>query len=48
MVVNLVAVVVIFFLAHLVPVLVSIGYQAHYDESQRGVSQILYFMATAI
>jgi len=45
MVVNLVAVVVIFFLAHLTPVLVSIGYQAHQTNPDVMVSQILYFMA---
>jgi hypothetical protein len=45
MVVNLVAVVVIFFLAHLAPVLVSIGYQAQITNPGAAVSQILYFMA---
>jgi hypothetical protein len=45
MVVNLVAVVVIFFLAHLAPVLVSIGYEAQKTNPGAAVSQILYFMA---
>ena len=45
MVVNLLAVVVIFFLAHLAPVLVSIGYQAKKTNPDMAVSQILYFMA---
>lgn len=45
MVVNLVTVVVIFFLAHLTPVLVSIGYQAQQTNPGAAVSQILYFMA---
>jgi hypothetical protein len=45
MVVNLVAVVVIFFLAHLTPVLVSIGYEAQRTNPTAAVSQILYFMA---
>jgi hypothetical protein len=45
MVVNLVAVVVIFFLAHLTPVLVSIGYEAQRTNPGAAVSQILYFMA---
>ncbi len=45
MVVNLVAVVVIFFLAHLTPVLVSIGYRARVDDPGSAVSQILAFMA---
>jgi ABC-type transport system involved in multi-copper enzyme maturation permease subunit len=45
MVVNLVAVVVIFFLAHLTPVLVSIGYEAQRTNPGAVVSQILYFMA---
>jgi hypothetical protein len=45
MVVNLVAVVVIFFLAHLAPVLVSIGYEAQRTNPGAAVSQILYFMA---
>jgi hypothetical protein len=45
MVVNLVAVVVIFFLAHLAPVLVSIGYEAQRTHPGAAVSQILYFMA---
>src|SRR5579875_1334067 len=44
MVVNLVAVVVIFFLAHLAPVLVSIGYEAQ-RTNPGPVSQILNFMA---
>jgi hypothetical protein len=45
MVVNLVAVVVLFFLAHLAPVLVSIGYQAQRANPGAAVSQILFFMA---
>jgi ABC-type transport system involved in multi-copper enzyme maturation permease subunit len=45
MVVNLVTVVVIFFLAHLTPVLVSIGYQAQQASQGSAVSQILAFMA---
>jgi hypothetical protein len=45
MVVNLVVVVVIFFLAHLAPVLVSIGYEAKLTNPTAPVSQILYFMA---
>ena len=45
MVVNLLAVVVIFFLAHLAPVLVSIGFQAKKTNPDMAVSQILYFMA---
>jgi len=45
MVVNLVTVVVIFFLAHLTPVLVSIGYEAQRTNPGAVVSQILYFMA---
>lgn len=45
MVVNLVAVVVIFFLAHLAPVLVSIGYEAQRTHPGAVVSQILFFMA---
>ncbi|HZV06297.1 MAG TPA: ABC transporter permease subunit [Gemmataceae bacterium] len=45
MVVNLVAVVVVFFLAHLAPVLVSIGYEAQRTNPGAAVSQILYFMA---
>lgn len=45
MVVNLLAVVVIFFLAHLAPVLVSIGYAAQKNNPGAAVSQILYFMA---
>jgi hypothetical protein len=45
MVVNLVAVVVIFFLAHLTPVLVSIGYSEQAANPGAAVSQILYFMA---
>ena len=45
MVVNLVAVVVIFYLAHLAPVLVSIGYEAQRNNPGAAVSQILYFMA---
>jgi hypothetical protein len=45
MVVNLVAVVVLFFLAHLTPVLVSIGYEAQRTHPGAAVSQILYFMA---
>ncbi len=45
MVVNLVAVVVLFFLAHLAPVLVSIGYEAQRTNPGAAVSQILYFMA---
>jgi hypothetical protein len=45
MVVNLVAVVVIFFLAHLTPVLVAIGYRAQATDPGSAVSQILYFMA---
>jgi hypothetical protein len=45
MVVNLVAVVVLFFLAHLAPVLVSIGYEAQRTHPGAAVSQILYFMA---
>ncbi len=45
MVVNLVTVVVIFFLAHLAPVLVSIGYEAQRTNPGAAVSQILYFMA---
>jgi hypothetical protein len=45
MVVNLVAVVVVFFLAHLTPVLVSIGFEAQRTNPGAAVSQILYFMA---
>jgi hypothetical protein len=45
MVVNLVVVVVLFFLAHLTPVLVSIGYEAQRTNPGAAVSQILYFMA---
>jgi hypothetical protein len=45
MVVNLVAVVVIFFLAHLTPVLVSIGYEAQRTNPGAAVSQILFFTA---
>jgi hypothetical protein len=45
MVVNLLVVVVIFFLAHLAPVLVSIGYAAQKANPGAAVSQILYFMA---
>lgn len=45
MVVNLVVVVVIFFLAHLAPVLVSIGIEAQRTNPGAAVSQILYFMA---
>jgi hypothetical protein len=45
MVVNLVVVVVIFFLAHLTPVLVSIGLQAQATDPGSAVSQILAFMA---
>jgi hypothetical protein len=45
MVVNLVTVVVIFFLAHLAPVLVSIGLEAQRTSPGAPVSQILYFMA---
>jgi ABC-type transport system involved in multi-copper enzyme maturation permease subunit len=45
MVVNLVAVVAIFFLAHLAPVLVAIGYKAQSTNPGAAVSQILYFMA---
>jgi hypothetical protein len=45
MVVNLVVVVVVFFLAHLAPVLVSIGYEAQRTNPGAAVSQILYFMA---
>ena len=45
MVVNLVVVVVIFFLAHLTPVLVAIGYQAQANDPGSAVSQILAFMA---
>ncbi len=44
MVVNLVVVVVLFFLAHLTPVLVAIGYQAQASDPGT-VSQILAFMA---
>ncbi|HWG43938.1 MAG TPA: ABC transporter permease subunit [Gemmataceae bacterium] len=45
MVVNLIVVLVVFFLAHLTPVLVSIGYQAQATNPGAAVSQILYFMA---
>jgi hypothetical protein len=45
MVVNLVAVVVIFYLAHLAPVLVSIGQEAQRTNPGSAVSQILSFMA---
>lgn len=45
MVVNIVVVVVIFYLAHLAPVLVSIGYEAQRNNPGAAVSQILYFMA---
>jgi ABC-type transport system involved in multi-copper enzyme maturation permease subunit len=45
MVVNLIAVVVIFVLAHLTPILVSIGYHAQATDPGAAVSQILYFMA---
>jgi ABC-type transport system involved in multi-copper enzyme maturation permease subunit len=45
MVVNLVVVVVIFNLAHLTPVLVSMGYQAQAADPGSAVSQILAFMA---
>jgi hypothetical protein len=45
MVVNLVVVVVLFFMAHLTPVLVQIGYEAQRTNPGAAVSQILYFMA---
>ncbi len=45
MVVNLVAVVVFFFLAHLTPVLVDIGQKAQHDKPGAVVSQLLYFMS---
>jgi ABC-2 family transporter len=45
MVVNLVAVVVLFFLAHLAPVLVQIGNEAQRANPGAAVSQILSFMA---
>jgi ABC-type transport system involved in multi-copper enzyme maturation permease subunit len=45
MVVNLVAVVVLFFLAHLAPVLVQIGNEAQRTHPGAAVSQILSFMA---
>lgn len=45
MVVNLVAVVVLFFLAHLTPVLVAIGYQAQLTDPGSAVSQLLAFIA---
>ncbi|HEY7315708.1 MAG TPA: ABC transporter permease subunit [Gemmataceae bacterium] len=45
MVVNLVAVVVIFFLAHLTPVLVSIGYEGVNKPNPGAGAQILNFMA---
>lgn len=45
MVVNLVAVVVIFYLAHLAPVLVSISQEAQRKNPGAAVSQILSFMA---
>ncbi|HTU22811.1 MAG TPA: ABC transporter permease subunit [Gemmataceae bacterium] len=45
MVVNLIVVVVIFFLAHLAPVLVSVGYAAQKADPGAAVSQILFFMA---
>jgi hypothetical protein len=45
MVVNLVVVVVIFYLAHLTPDLVAIGYQAQATDPGSAVSQILAFMA---
>ncbi|MHB1423699.1 MAG: ABC transporter permease [Gemmataceae bacterium] len=48
MVVNLVAVVVIFYLAHLAPTLVSIGYEAHRTNPGSAVSEILYFMAQLV
>jgi hypothetical protein len=48
MVVNLLTVVVIFYLAHLAPVLVSIGDQARQNNPGAAVSQILYFMSQLI
>jgi hypothetical protein len=45
MVVNIVTVVVVFFLAHLAPVLVDIGSAAHTANPDAPVSQILFFMA---
>jgi hypothetical protein len=45
MVVNLVTVVVLYFLAHLTPVLVQIGNEAQRTHPGAAVSQILYFMA---
>jgi ABC-type transport system involved in multi-copper enzyme maturation permease subunit len=45
MVVNLVTVVVFFFLAHLTPVLVDIGKEAQRNKPGAIVSQILYFMS---
>jgi hypothetical protein len=45
MVVNLVAVLVVYFLAHLTPVLVSIGNRAKATDPGSAVSQILGFMA---
>jgi hypothetical protein len=45
MVVNLVTVVVLYFLAHLTPVLVDIGNAAQRTNPGAAVSQILYFMA---
>jgi ABC-type transport system involved in multi-copper enzyme maturation permease subunit len=44
MVVNLLTVVAVFYLAHLAPVLLSIGYEAQ-KTNPGAVSQILYFMA---
>jgi hypothetical protein len=45
MVVNLVAVLVVFMLAHLTPVLVAIGYHAQATNPGSPVSQLLAFMA---
>lgn len=45
MVVNLVTVVVIYFLAHLAPVLVAIGQKAKLDNPDSAVAQMLAFMA---
>ena len=45
MVVNLITVVVLFFLANLAPTLVGIGYEAQRANPGAAVSQILYFMA---
>jgi ABC-2 family transporter protein len=45
MVVNLSAVVVIYFLAHLTPVLLSIGEKAKKQDPNSGVAQILSFMS---